>query len=98
MPPALLRWQAVKPAPQIPVAVFLTGFHPGGTERQMIELIQRLDRTRFDVHVACFQHAGAWLPRVEASAPVTAFPIRGFARPATLARPAAVPRGCRAQR
>ena len=37
----------------------------------MTELIQRLDRTRFDVRVACFQHEGAWLPRVEACAPVT---------------------------
>lgn len=84
--------------PQIPVAVFLTGFHPGGTERQMTELIQRLDRSRFDVHVACFQREGAWLPRVEACAPVTAFPIRGFARPATLARAAGFARWCRARR
>jgi glycosyltransferase involved in cell wall biosynthesis len=88
----------VKSAPQIPVAVFLTGFHPGGTERQMTELIQRLDRTRFDVQVACFQHEGAWLPRVEACAPVTAFPIRGFARPATLARAASFARWCRTHR
>ncbi len=88
----------MKLAPQIPVAVFLTGFHPGGTERQMTELIQRLDRTRFDVRVACFQREGAWLSRVEACAPVTAFPIRGFARPATLARAAAFARWCRAQR
>jgi L-malate glycosyltransferase len=88
----------VKPAPQIPVAVFLTGFHPGGTERQMTELIQRLDRTRFDVRVACFQHEGAWLPQVEACAPVSAFPIRGFARPGTFARAAEFGRWCRAHR
>src|SRR5262249_44484973 len=60
--------------------------------------VQRLDRTRFAVHVACFHKEGAWLPRVEASAPVTAFPIRGFARPATLARAAGFARGCRAKR
>jgi glycosyltransferase involved in cell wall biosynthesis len=88
----------VKSVSQIPVAVFLTGFHPGGTERQMTELIQRLDRTRFAVHVACFQREGAWLPRVEACAPVTAFPIRGFARPGTLARAAAFARWCRTRR
>ena len=41
--PALLRWQPVKPTPQIPVAVFITSFDPGGTERQMTELIRRLD-------------------------------------------------------
>jgi glycosyltransferase involved in cell wall biosynthesis len=78
--------------------VFLTGFHPGGTERQMTELIQRLDRSRFEVRVACFQHEGAWLPRVGACAPVTAFPIRGLARPATLARAAAFARWCRTYR
>jgi len=88
----------VKSGPQIPVAVFITSFHPGGTERQMTELIRRLDRDRFDVHVACFHKQGAWLPRVEASAPVTGFPIRGFARPATLARAAAFARWCRARR
>lgn len=64
----------------------------------MSELIQRLDRTRFDVHVACFQHEGAWLRRVEACAPVTAFPIRGFARPATFARGLEFARWCRARR
>jgi glycosyltransferase involved in cell wall biosynthesis len=84
--------------PQNSVAIFLTSFHPGGTERQMTELIQRLDRTRFDVHVACFHREGAWLPRVEACAPVTEFPIAGFTRPATLARAAAFARWCRARR
>jgi len=64
----------------------------------MTELIQRLDRNLFDVHVACFHQEGAWLPCVEACAPVTAFPIRGFARPATLARAASFARWCRARR
>lgn len=64
----------------------------------MTELIQRLDRTRFDVHVACFQHEGAWLPRVEACAPVTAFPIRGFARAGTIVQAASFVRWCRARR
>jgi len=61
----------------------------------MIELIQRLDRSRFAVNVACFHRQGAWLPRVEASAPVTEFPIAGFTRPGTLARAAAFARWCR---
>jgi len=64
----------------------------------MTELIERLDRDRFDVHVACFHREGAWLPRVEAAAPVTEFPIHGFARPATVARAAAFARWCRARR
>jgi glycosyltransferase involved in cell wall biosynthesis len=68
--------------PQIPVAVFMTRFHPGGTERQMIELVRRLDQARFSVHVACFHREGAWLPRVlERAASVVEFPIHGFARP-----------------
>jgi glycosyltransferase involved in cell wall biosynthesis len=78
--------------------VFITSFHPGGTERQMTELIRRLDRGRFDVRVACFHREGAWLPRVEEAAPVTAFPIRGFARPATVTQAAAFVRWCRRHR
>src|SRR5262249_13668986 len=96
--PALLRLTAVKSAPQFPLVIFLTSFHPGGTEQQMTELIRRLDRSRFEIHVACFHKEGSWLPRVEACAPVTAFPIRGFARPGTLARAAAFARWCRANR
>jgi L-malate glycosyltransferase len=88
----------VKLTPQIPVAVFLTSFHPGGTERQMTELVRRLDRSRFDVHVACFHAEGAWLPRVASCATIAEFPIRGLARPATLAQAAAFARWCRRNR
>jgi glycosyltransferase involved in cell wall biosynthesis len=64
---------------RLPVAIFLTSFDPGGTERQMTELIRRLSPARFDVHVACFHRRGAWLSRVEASGSTIAeFPIRGF--------------------
>jgi glycosyltransferase involved in cell wall biosynthesis len=97
----LLRWNAVENVNSdhpLPVAVFITSFHPGGTERQMTELVRRLDRRRFEVHVACFHREGAWLPRVEDAAPVTAFPIRGFARAATLARAAAFAAWCRRRR
>jgi len=64
----------------------------------MIELVQRLDRTRFDVHVACFHDVGEWAPRVRAVAPVSTFTIRGFARPSTMARAAAFASWCRARR
>src|SRR5262245_1018989 len=64
----------------------------------MTELIRRLDRSRFDVKVACFHREGAWLPRAEEAAPVTAFPIHGFARPATIAQAAAFARWCRRHR
>jgi len=86
----------VNPAPQIPVAIFLTRFEPGGTERQMTELIRRLDPARFKVHVACLHREGAWLPRVVAhAASVVEFKIHGFARPATAAQLVAFARWCR---
>jgi glycosyltransferase involved in cell wall biosynthesis len=90
---------AVNLPPQIPVAVFMTRFEPGGTERQMTELIRRLDAARFRVHVACFHREGAWLPRVaERAASIVEFPIHGLARPATVARLWAFARWCRRER
>lgn len=89
----------VNSTPQIPVAVFLTAFEPGGTERQMTELIRRLDPQRYRVHVACFRREGAWLPRViDRAASVVEFPIRGFARPATLIQLLRFARWCRRER
>jgi len=85
--------------PQVSVAVFLTRFEPGGTERQMTELIRRLDRSRFAVHVACFEKRGAWLPRIaERAASIVEFPIRGFAQPATLAALLRFAKWCRRER
>ncbi len=81
---------------QTPVAVFLTAFDPGGTERQMTELVRRLDTGHFRVHVACFHRSGAWLPRVlERAASVVEFPIQGFGRPATFGQMLAFARWCR---
>lgn len=77
----------------------MTRFHPGGTERQMTELIRRLDPDRFHVHAACFDREGAWLQRVtEQAAEVVEFPIRGFARPTTAAQVLAFARWCRRKR
>lgn len=82
-----------------PVAVFLTAFEPGGTERQMTELIRRLDPALFTVHAACFRREGTWLPRVlEQAASVVEFPIRGLARPATFMQMLAFARWCRRER
>ncbi len=64
---------------RIPIALVLTSFDPGGTERQMTELMSRLDSRRFELHVACFRREGLWLARVErAAVRVTEFPIKGF--------------------
>jgi len=77
----------------------MTRFQPGGTERQMIELVRRMDASRFTVHVACFHRDGAWLPRVlERAASVVEFPIHGFARPDTAWQLLAFARWCRRER
>ncbi len=84
------------PPARLPVAVFLTSFDPGGTERQMIELVRRLDRARFEVHVACFHRRGEWRARAEElAASVVEFPIGGFARAATARQAARFAAWCR---
>jgi glycosyltransferase involved in cell wall biosynthesis len=91
--------KAVNLPPQVSVAVFLTRFEPGGTERQMIELVRLLDPSRFTVHVACFDKRGAWLPRVaERAASIVEFPIRGFAHPGTMPTLLRFARWCRRER
>src|SRR5262249_21246343 len=68
----------------IPLAVFVDRYAPGGTQRQMLELVARLDRQRFHVHPVCFHAEGAWFDRLKALGdPVTLFPIHGFRRPMT---------------
>lgn len=65
----------------------------------MTELIRRLDRARFLVHVACFRREGAWLPRViERAASVVEFPIRGFSRPASVRQLSRFAAWCRRER
>ena len=81
---------------QIPVAIFVDRYAPGGTQRQMIELLARLDRRRFRVHPVCFHTAGAWFDRVtRLGEPVALFPIHGFRRPATARELRAFSQWCR---
>lgn len=80
------------------MAFFLTSFHPGGTERQMVELMRRLDPERFAVHVACLHREGAWLSRAEAAAlDVAEFPVSGFAHPSAWRAVRAFAAWCRAR-
>jgi L-malate glycosyltransferase len=83
-------------AKPIPIAVVLASFAAGGTERQMIELICRLDRRRFDVHTVCFRREGLWLPKVEAmpGEPIE-FPLRSFRTPAVIGLARRFARWCR---
>src|SRR5687767_2160352 len=63
----------------LPIAIFVDRYAPGGTQRQMLELIARLDRRRFRVYPVCFHTDGAWFDRlVSVGEPVATFPIRGF--------------------
>lgn len=65
----------------------------------MTELVRRLDRRRWEVHVACFHAKGAWLPRIaDCAASIAAFPIRRFADHRTAAQMQAFARWCRQQR
>jgi glycosyltransferase involved in cell wall biosynthesis len=85
----------VKLRPQVPVAIFLTSFHPGGTERQMVELARRLDPSRFTVHLACFRCEGAWLARAAERASIDEFRIKGLARPGAVRCARRFARWCR---
>jgi glycosyltransferase involved in cell wall biosynthesis len=79
-----------------PIAFLLTSFDVGGTERQMVELIRRLDRSTFEVHLACFHRRGALESHaVERAASVATFPIDGFGRPSAVRQLFAFARWCR---
>lgn len=86
----------MRPPSPLPIGLFLTSFWPGGTERQMLELVRRLDRQRFSVHVACFHREGTWLPAVEQhAASVTEFAIPRFRSRGALRAAAAFRTWCR---
>ena len=89
----------VKAGTATPIAVVMTSFEPGGTERQMIELVRRLDPARWAVHVACFQARGAWFNRVaDVAASVAEFPVSTFRSLAAGRHMWAFARWCRAKR
>src|SRR3954470_21491507 len=85
--------------PAIPIALVMTSFEPGGTERQMTELVRRLDADRWQVHVACFHARGAWFHRVaEVAASVAEFPVTSFLSPRFPQHLWSFARWCRAKR
>jgi len=62
----------------------------------MVELVRRLDRTEFEVHVACFHRRGPLESAVSGNvASIATFPIDGFGRPATVRQWLAFARWCR---
>jgi glycosyltransferase involved in cell wall biosynthesis len=83
------------PARPHDVVLMLTSFDVGGTERQMVELVKRLNPTRFRPHVACFHARGPLLAELPDDVPVREFALHGFARPAALGQFLAFAGWCR---
>ena len=54
---------------------FLSIFMIGGTERQFVNVVQRLDQSKFELHLACFKKFGPFLADVQACG----FPISDYA-------------------
>ncbi len=80
----------------IPIAIFVDRYAPGGTQRQMLELIGRIDRRRFKVYPVCFHTEGAWFERLASMGePVALFPIHGFRQPRTVMQLRAFAAWCR---
>ena len=83
----------------MPLAVVMASFDPGGTERQMIELVRRLDPNRWAVHLACFRPCGSWFERAaQAALSVAQFPLTSLRRPSVLGHARAFAEWCRARR
>jgi glycosyltransferase involved in cell wall biosynthesis len=57
----------------------ITSFEIGGTERQAVELLKRLDRDRFDVLLAVLRNEGSFYREIEMLFPdVPEFPLTSF--------------------
>ena len=83
----------------MPIVLVFGAFDPGGTERQMIELVRRLDRRRWSVHVACLRPSGGWFQRVaEAAESVVPFPVSSFRTWSAVRQAADFAAWCRQQR
>jgi glycosyltransferase involved in cell wall biosynthesis len=83
----------------LPIVLVFGAFDPGGTERQMIELVRRLDRGRWSVHVACLRAAGGWFHRVAGAAEsVVQFPVSSFRKWTAARQAAAFASWCRERR
>ncbi len=71
---------------KIKIVKFLTHFGVGGTERQFVYTTAGLDRTRFDVSVACLGRIGPFIKDIEAlNVPISVYPTRSMYHCRTLA-------------
>jgi len=80
----------------VPIAFVLNSFNAGGTEHQMTELICRLDRRLFEVHVACLSGRGPLRARLDtASISPTEFRLRSLKSVHALRQMRRLARWCR---
>jgi glycosyltransferase involved in cell wall biosynthesis len=86
------------PSEPVPIAFVFSSFEPGGTEQQMVQLIERLDRSRWKVHVVSMRSGGQFLNRVARSSQLVTFPVTSFRRPQVLSRLWSFARWCRQNR
>jgi glycosyltransferase involved in cell wall biosynthesis len=57
----------------------VNSFEAGGTERQFVELLKRLDRTRYDVRLAAIHNSGCFQPEIAPYfATIPEFPLTSF--------------------
>lgn len=77
----------------------VTIFAPGGTEKQVHNLVRHLDHARFDLQFACLRKFGYFLKEVEDwGIPVEEFPISSLYKPSTFLEQLRFARFLRAQR
>ena len=70
--------------PRARVMLFTDSFIHGGTERQLVETLRLLDRSKYDLQVGCLKRRGPFLADVQAlGIPVTEFPITSLANRST---------------
>ncbi len=62
---------------RIRILKFINNFLIGGTERQFVRVANGLDRSRFAVEIACFEHRGPLLNTVKPDLPVHTYPTGG---------------------
>jgi glycosyltransferase involved in cell wall biosynthesis len=83
----------------VPILLLARELDIGGSERQLTELARALDRSRFEVHAACFQPEGMRIAELEsAGVPVHRIPLDSFANGSVLRGAAAFRRVVRANR
>jgi len=67
------------------ILIFTNSFRIGGSEGQALQLIKHIDRSQFEVHVACFDREGPLLDQLPSDVgDIAAFPLTGFVRPGTV--------------